>query len=371
MQHAWACCMRESRSGDRVQSRTSLKAKVKSAKMYRYMALNLPQCDGMLDRSHAEMHAVHTWLMYAVAARSYSDRLFVANASFTERHPRRYGCYKALMAHADAHKRFTFLAVSFHISRFMPRFTSPPSPPNVRWVVFEPTYPRTAKQLVAPYVMLKPHVPSALTPWHARRLVLFAGHVPKPSLSHIRQKIAKTLHQEKDATVSVGADRLSAATFASALFLHRFCIVSPGDTRSTKKLAEAIVVGSYGGCVPLVHTSTTLPYVNHMNYSNALVYFHESTLASTLTRLRMVDNAKYVAWLHALREIRHVFEQPHAAHYLLHVAREDAARQRDAAGTRKIGYDTGHGVVVLHPRRAGPRSVLRWARVVPPSRSTP
>jgi hypothetical protein len=118
---------------------------------------------------------------------------------------------------------------------------------------------------------------------------------------------------------------MSSEAYARALFDHRFCIVSPGDTRSTKKLAETIVIGSYGGCVPLVHRSTTLPYVDRLNYSAAVVFFDESSLTSTLERLSRSDVLAFAAWRRALQRMRDAFEQPQAAHYMLRVAHNGPA----------------------------------------------
>ena len=33
---------------------------------------------------------------------------------------------------------------------------------------------------------------------------------------------------------------------------HRFCAVAPGDTWSTKKIAEVVAIGGAGGCIPLI-----------------------------------------------------------------------------------------------------------------------
>ena len=33
---------------------------------------------------------------------------------------------------------------------------------------------------------------------------------------------------------------------------HRFCLVAPGDTWSTKKIAEAVAIGGAGGCIPII-----------------------------------------------------------------------------------------------------------------------
>mmetsp|Transcript_3548 Transcript_3548/g.7676 ORF Transcript_3548/g.7676 Transcript_3548/m.7676 type:complete len:120 (-) Transcript_3548:767-1126(-) len=34
--------------------------------------------------------------------------------------------------------------------------------------------------------------------------------------------------------------------------LHRFCIVSAGDTLSTQKMSEAVALAAVGGCLPLL-----------------------------------------------------------------------------------------------------------------------
>ena len=33
---------------------------------------------------------------------------------------------------------------------------------------------------------------------------------------------------------------------------HKFCLVAPGDTRTTRKLAEAFALAAAGGCLPVI-----------------------------------------------------------------------------------------------------------------------
>ena len=63
------------------------------------------------------------------------------------------------------------------------------------------------------------------------------------------------------------SQRLTMAEYVQAAHAHRFCVVSPGDTPSTRKLAETMVLAAQGACLPLFITGTFLPYSDVLNYS--------------------------------------------------------------------------------------------------------
>ena len=124
----------------------------------------------------------------------------------------------------------------------------------------EPTYPHVP-QFVIPYVVTrKDFIDTPVVPWEKRALILIAGHIPKQKFSLVRANTAKALENVSDATVSVGKNNLTKNNYKKAVFAHKFCVVAQGDTRSTKKVAEIMVVGANGGCIPLFIRGTVKPY---------------------------------------------------------------------------------------------------------------
>ena len=283
--------------------------------------LNLRGCDGLLDPYETQQHAVHAWIMRAVVREaSVTDASnscwHVLNASFTYRHPARYACYDSLVTHARAQRNTSILAVSFHISTFIPRYAARAHdiPSNIRWVVMENTYPRVP-QLVIPYVTTAPKVDRHV-PWQQRSLLLFAGHLPKPQFSRARRDAHHALQRVANITLALGAERMSSKAYLRATQTHKFCLVAPGDTHGTRKLAETISIGAHGGCVPLILSGTALPYTELVNYSG-IAYRASSITPTLLARLREVDEREYARTHAMLSRHAHMFEQPRASDFLL------------------------------------------------------
>ena len=254
--------------------------------------LNLPSCDGLLDsESKHQQHAVHSWLLKALAKPVRPGAAVLVNASFTYQHPLRHGCYFALRKHADAHPNVTFLAVSFHIHNFMPRLGGR-SPPNIKWIVMQHVAARwwhgtKGGALPVPYVVDRHEWPAQTqpTPWEQRKLLFFAGHVSRPGpgipTGYVRRALVAALQNETRATVSAQflagdksveatqsrSPRLTIEQYIHAAHAHRFCLVSPGDTKASRKLAETMVLAAEGACLPLVIAGTFLPYADELNYT--------------------------------------------------------------------------------------------------------
>ena len=266
------------------------------------------------------------------------------NASFTFRHAQRYPCYLELRRHAAANPNATFVAVSFHTSFFIPRYAGP-SPPNVKWVVMEPPG-RCNASLPMPYVVDKhgwPAQPRRI-PWRQRKLLFFAGHISRAGggipTGGVRRALVTQL-DNGDPRVTVNAQycqravracqplgganrssqRLTMAEYVQAAHAHRFCVVSPGDTPSTRKLAETMVLAAQGACLPLFITGTFLPYSDVLNYSRVGVMapIPRSGAATDrlLERLDGLDQLEADARMQAARGMRHAFLQPEAAHFAL------------------------------------------------------
>jgi hypothetical protein len=170
------------------------------------------------------------------------------------------------------------------------------------------------------------------------------------------------------------------ASYLSESMAHRFCLVAPGDTWSTKKIAETVAIGGQGGCIPvlivprpkgtrsaskyarsssgaLVNESSGLgerlarflPYTTWLDWCSIAFLVSESAarhrFRSVIERLNQVDEAEALTKLQALREVRDAFvcrrpsarqspARPSAPDFLLGMACEAAKRASAARVTR-------------------------------------
>jgi len=210
-----------------------------------------------------------------------------------------------------------------------------------------------------------------------RKLLFFAGHVPKPKISTIRYALWRQLVHAPNVTVrshtllcTYGAAAAScskdAATRASAAGLtaacalrpnchdyrgvqfkrelpwmrkthaklppdvylaqqlnHHFCLVAPGDFATTRKLSEAIVVGAMGGCVPVLVLPRfyrfALPYLRWLDYCEAAVLVSQASATSDFARLlpRLHELAADPSRRMYLKRIAPAFLQPQASEHIL------------------------------------------------------
>ncbi len=86
--------------------------------------------------------------------------------------------------------------------------------------------------------------------------------------------------------------KLSKKEYIENAFNHHFCIVAPGDFLATHKIAESIVIGGMGGCIPVIvvspDPSTMLPFLRWFDYCKAAVLISVSTATRNL--LHIVQN---------------------------------------------------------------------------------
>lgn len=276
--------------------------------------LNLAECSGMLDRDESAQHSVHHWLMRAAVEKGPRASITILNASFTERHPKRYPCYAAFVLAAIANPSTRFAGVSFHTSFFMPRYGHPTAPRNIWWAVMEPTRP-SVPQIVTPYVVSSPFVDRPI-PWKDRSLLFIAGHIPKRKFSSVRAQAVAFLKTVPDATAR-NAERLNKTEYARMMTRHKFCVVAPGDTPSTHKLAETIVWGARGACIPFILGRLVKPYSTILNYASFAIIENRLT-AEVVARLRRVTEDEYTSLAANLRRVESYFVQPDAGRALLH-----------------------------------------------------
>jgi len=298
--------------------------------------LNLPSCNGMLDvEDEQNQHAVHTWLLRALAAHVRPGKTIFVNASFTFRHAQRYPCYFSLREHAEASPDVTYLAVSFQASLFIPRSAEKgPGPLNIKWVVMEPTAGGRSRMplLHAPHVVTGYKWPATQTvPWGQRKLLFFAGHIARAGgntkTGWVRQTLLEYLANETRVTVNaqdigpLSSSRLKIDQYVLAAHAHRFCVVSPGDTPSTRKVAETIVLAARGACLPLVFEKTFLPYADELNYTRAITLARvpdsQQATQNLLAKLERVSEQEAQIRMKAAKGMRRAFLMPQAARFAL------------------------------------------------------
>jgi hypothetical protein len=112
--------------------------------------------------------------------------------------------------------------------------------------------------------------------------------------------------------------KLSETKYIENAFNHRFCIVAPGDFFATHKIAESIVIGGMGGCIPIIvvspKPSTMLPFLRWFDYCKAAVLISVRTATHNLMQivqnvLPKVDIEKKRAYL---RKHYHAFVSSYA-----------------------------------------------------------
>ena len=178
-------------------------------------------CVGLVDANPStDTYAVHHFLDHALrAARAglwpdpaTSDLIFF-NASFSRRHGLRYPCFDLLRQTAATYNTTPIWSVSF--GEFFARYYHGPSLgpvadaamhwSHVHYVVMDPTgHPA---DIVVPHAIARPCwlvgdcAPPPPPPWGARKLVFFAGHIPKARISSLRLALYRRLRPRSDASV--------------------------------------------------------------------------------------------------------------------------------------------------------------------------
>lgn len=302
------------------------------------------------------MYSVHHWLERSLQSHPWrveglrTADVVVVNASFAPFNQtvlniyrvnyERRRCYNALQVFAEAVANYTpprARRLRIYATMYKPddhlvkRFGTIP---GVRWVTNEYLASTPVSQnhippvngtsvIVAPHVVSSPRwlvegVPPAgtgLVPWDERKLLFFAGRIPKPSDDMVRLRLYGLLHARPEmATVvstwsnwkpalrhahreygaaNVTPVRVSPTEYAAMAMRHKFCLVAQGDTSSTKKLGEAVAFAAVGGCLPLIVHGSALPFYRLIDYESFAAFTHERTLLADLKRLAQVSRREY------------------------------------------------------------------------------
>lgn len=163
--------------------------------------------------------------------------------------------------------------------------------------------------------------------------------------------------------------RLSHDEYLAHAMAHRFCLVAPGDSASTHKIAESIALGGAGGCVPVFVVGggcstdaarRVLPYTRWLDYCE-LGYFitveaARADMLGALRHLRAISADEWHAKSARLRAVRDAFvfransslARPSAAEFLLHemcsLQRANATSSTAGSGSARWGLSRcGYG----------------------------
>ena len=103
---------------------------------------------------------------------------------------------------------------------------------------------------------------------------------------------------------------------------HKFCLVSRGDTRSTRKVGEAFIVAARGGCLPIfVQGVQQYAFAGGPEEASRVGWIVKNDagfLASLMRIVRAVDTREWAARCDRAKTIAPLFKQPTAAHGIWH-----------------------------------------------------
>ena len=118
-------------------------------------------------------------------------------------------------------------------------------------------------------------------------------------------------------TLRLGAERLSPEQYWREVMQHKFCLVSRGDTPSTRKVGEAFVVAARGGCLPVfVQGVQQYAFAGGPEGASRVgwVVKNDAGFLASLSRIgRAVDAREWAVRRDRAKSIAPLFEQPTAA----------------------------------------------------------
>ena len=141
-------------------------------------------------------------------------------------------------------------------------------------------------------------------PWKKRRLLFFAGRVPKRRISSLRGSLYFALRNNSDAALHLtfvnpseqppdfNQSLLSYGEYVKFAMSSRFCVVASGDNLATPKFTEAILVASQGGCIPFVFCSIRTcqwPWHERLPLHKVAVFSSLRTLKADLAFIEGMD----------------------------------------------------------------------------------
>ena len=301
-----------------------------------------PACVGLLDpnttlassSSTLENNPAHTTSQYRVhhfletTLRTHKSRVYdlakanivFFNASFSFRHSLRYKCYDALNDYASRTNLLVF-AVSFGATTFFPHFAGPHKP-NVRWITMQEVGHHTS--LPVPFAIFEPRwlvYPDGLhkkkpPAWDDRKLVFFAGHLPKKKYSTVRITVYRLLQNKPYASIhgtglheNITQSRLTYDQFVDESMSHKFCIVASGDNFATPKFAESLLFAAKGGCLPIFVPGQKgkYPFEDRFNLRNLIPYSRAGDIVDTVEKLGNMTSAQAEQMRQKIREIAYYF----------------------------------------------------------------
>ena len=155
-------------------------------------------------------------------------------------------------------------------------------------------------------------------------------------------------HHLADLDRSHQSGHLPYAEYVREAASHRFCVVAEGDFAATPKLADFVLLGAAGGCIPLVAIDAKvpqLPYAGWIDWCAAVVIVSKETasrnMSGVLARLRAMTAAEAEARRRALDAIRDAFhwrleQRPSAPDFALAEACWVARERANVSNVRRL-----------------------------------
>ena len=177
---------------------------------------------------------------------------------------------------------------------------------------------------------------------------------------------------------------LSHDKYLTLAFAHRFCLIAPGDTPSTHKVAETMAIGGAGGCVPVfvvpagrqdhwlgrharpsarlfeAGVASFLPYTSWLDYCDVGFLISEwqarRDIVMALDKLRAVSDEDLASKTRSLAAVREAFvsrrgsslHDPTASEFILAEACHLASALTHEL---KVSTGSGNGTSSSRPRR--------------------
>jgi hypothetical protein len=333
----------------------------------RLAVVSAPECDGVVDPDPLNQYAVHHWLDRSLRSMTIWPDATTAdvvlwNASINHPHRRRFPCAHALAKFAKNLSTRPIVAVDFTtrplshtIDRdFLRKRNASLNLRNILFVSMDPF--QGSRSIIVPHVTASPcwlvgrcdgPEPS---PWPTRKLLFFAGRVPKRRISHLRDDLAQSLWNRTNVTCALTYARLEKTPagfypvrlpfeeYIAQAMAHRFCLVASGDNLATPKFGESILFAARGGCLPFVFCSVRQcpwPFGSRLALHRVAVFGRMLTLEQDLDRIGRMSETEMIARREAARAIapHYAFAadgQWSAAHAIIDSLCERA--ERDACG---------------------------------------
>jgi hypothetical protein len=186
---------------------------------------------------------------------------------------------------------------------------------DIRWLRVDGEKSINSRQLMVPYVVAQPQVPSSVRKYESRRHLLFvAAKVSNAFSSGMEERnwraqsarffsINGTVGRAPHHRVTLLDHQLTQEEFSNYTWKSHFCLLIPGDTGSSARLYKYM----FSGCIPVVLMSSPelLPFNRFVNWTAFSVVRDVSILYSLARMRQLVAHLRSIAAeIHGLRRMR-------------------------------------------------------------------